>query len=99
MPSLLLCNYNYNILTPDSDEVLLRPEQLLQRHLDQYQLKIFPDLDIKNMYSMSIMAQPEYMFLDATLIPKEFLDEYNLHDKIHNGKIYVKIKQGMHGLN
>ena len=48
MPSLLLCNYN--ILTPDSDEVLLRTEQLHQRHLDQYQLKIFPDLDTKNMF-------------------------------------------------
>ena len=31
--ALLLCNYN--ILTPDSDdEVLLRPEQLQERHLD-----------------------------------------------------------------
>ena len=55
-------------------------------------------LDIKNMYLMSVMKDFEYMFIEASLIPKEFLDEYNLHDKIHNGKIYIRIKRGMYGL-
>ena len=55
-------------------------------------------LDIKNMCLHSFMAEPEFMFIDAKLIPKEFLDEYDLHPKIHNGKIYVRINKGMYGL-
>ena len=55
-------------------------------------------LDIKNMYLMSIMQEAEYMFIDAVLVPQDFIDEYQLHNKIHNGKIYIKIKKGMYGL-
>ena len=55
-------------------------------------------IDIKNMYLMSIMQEAEYMFIHANLVPKEFLDEYNLHDHIHNGKLYIKINKGMYGL-
>ena len=55
-------------------------------------------LDIKNMYLMSIMDDAEYMFIEAALIPQEFLDAYNLNNKIHNSKVYMKIKRGMYGL-
>ena len=55
-------------------------------------------LDIKNMYLHSFMQDPEYMFIETKLIPQEFIEEYNLQDKIHNGKIYVKINKGMYGL-
>ena len=47
---------------------------------------------------MSLMKESEYMFIPIVLIPKEFMDEYNLHDKIHNGKVYLKINKGMYGL-
>ena len=55
-------------------------------------------LDFKNMYLNSTMADPEYMFLDICVIPQAFIDKYNLQDKIHNGKIYVKTNKGMYGL-
>ena len=55
-------------------------------------------IDIKNMYLNSHMKEPEFMFIDVKYIPQEFMDEYELHDKVHNGKIYVKINKGMYGL-
>ena len=55
-------------------------------------------LDIKNMYLNSTMQDPEFMFLDVKMVPQEFINEYNLQDKIHNGKIYVQINKGMYGL-
>ena len=55
-------------------------------------------LDIKNMYLNSLMDEPEFMFIDVRYVPKAFMDEYNLHDKVHNGKLYVQINKGMYGL-
>ena len=55
-------------------------------------------LDIKNMYLMSLMQDAEFMFIDANLIPQEFIDSYNLQHLIHNGKLYIQINKGMYGL-
>jgi hypothetical protein len=55
-------------------------------------------LDIKNMYLMSQMPDAEYMFIPVDLIPDEFMKEYDLYDKVHNGKIFMKIIKGMYGL-
>ena len=52
-------------------------------------------LDIKNMYLMSSMPKCEYMFIHRSLIPQEFIDEYDLESKFHNDKLYIKIKKGM----
>ena len=38
------------------------------------------------------------MFLSAELILDEIMQAYNLHDKIHNGKIYMEINKGIYGL-
>ena len=38
------------------------------------------------------------MFLPAELIPKEIMDAYNLHNLIHNWKIYIAINKGIHRL-
>ena len=47
---------------------------------------------------MSIMQEAEYMFIPVKYTPKEFLDEYQLHDHIHDGKLYIRIKKGVYGL-
>ena len=52
-------------------------------------------IDIKNMYLNFTMKEPEYMFIEANYIPQKFIKEYKLHDKIHNGKIIVRINKGM----
>jgi hypothetical protein len=36
--------------------------------------------------------------IKADLIPDDFKTYYKLHDKIHNGYIYCKIRRGMYGL-
>lgn len=38
------------------------------------------------------------MWIKADLVPEEFKTEYKLHDKIHNGYIYMEIQKGMYGL-
>ena len=44
------------------------------------------------------MKEPEYVFIEAKYIPQEFIEEYKLHDKFHNGKIHVRNNKGMYGL-
>eukprot|EP00957_Ditylum_brightwellii_P056791 4304293-Ditylum_brightwellii.AAC.1 len=44
------------------------------------------------------MERKEYMRMPAHLIPHEFLNEYDLHNKIHIGYIYMEIRKGMYGL-
>ena len=44
------------------------------------------------------MDRYEYMRIKADLVPEEFKQLYNLHDKIHNGYIYMEIRHGCYGL-
>jgi len=39
--------------------------------------------------------RPEFMRIAINLIPKEIMDEYNLHDFVHNGYVYFEINKGM----
>jgi len=38
------------------------------------------------------------MRIKADLVPEEFKTQYNLHNKIKNGFIYMEIRRGMYGL-
>ena len=38
------------------------------------------------------------MFITLNQIPQEIIDRYNLHNIVHKGKVYVKIRRGMYGL-
>jgi len=38
------------------------------------------------------------MRIKADLVPEEFKQQYKLHDKIHNGYVYMEIRRGMYGL-
>eukprot|EP00804_Cyclotella_cryptica_P025224 CCRYP_010323-RA/>CCRYP_010323-RA protein AED:0.29 eAED:0.29 QI:0/0/0/1/0/0/3/0/661 len=40
----------------------------------------------------------EYMRIKTDLVPEEFKQVYKLHDKIHNGFIYMEIRRGCYGL-
>ena len=48
-------------------------------------------VDVKNFYLKNIMANHEYYNISISLIPQEFIDEYNLMEKKINGFIYVKV--------
>ena len=54
--------------------------------------------DVKNFYLETPMERYEYMRISARLVPDEFKDAYNLHDKIVDGYIYMEIRKGMYGL-
>ena len=54
--------------------------------------------DIKNLYLGTPMERYDYMRLPITLIPDEIMEAYQLKDKIHNGFVYMEIRQGMYGL-
>ena len=38
------------------------------------------------------------MRMPFELSPREFVDAYNLHDKVKDGFIYMEIQKGMYGL-
>jgi len=54
--------------------------------------------DIGDMCLQTPMDRYGYMRIKADLVPEEFKDLYNLHDKIHNGYIYMEIRRGCYGL-
>jgi hypothetical protein len=54
--------------------------------------------DVKNFYLETPMDRYEYMRIPVHLIPEEFIQAYNLHDKIYKGYLYVEIRKGMYGL-
>jgi len=39
-----------------------------------------------------------YMQILIALLPPNIMDHYQLHDLMHNGHVYVKIRHGMYGL-
>ena len=58
----------------------------------------FACFDIKNFYLMTPMDHPECVRIKVTDIPKEFVDEYDLTNHIHNDWVYFEIVRGCYGL-
>lgn len=54
--------------------------------------------DIQDFYLNTPMERFEYMRIRVDLIPECIMQQYNLHDKVHRGYIYVEIRKGMYGL-
>lgn len=55
-------------------------------------------VDIKDFYLKTPMATYEYMRIAVRDIPATIMEQYNLHDLVHNGYVYVEIRKGMYGL-
>ena len=90
-----LLDYDGNTKTPTADLITLK--LLLNSVLSTPEAK-FMTIDIKNFYLETKLKNKQYMFLPAELIPDEIMQAYNLHDKIHNGKIYMEMNKGIYGL-
>jgi hypothetical protein len=54
--------------------------------------------DLKDFYLGTPMERFEYMRIPIHMIPDEIMDQYNLHDLVENGYVYVEIRKGMYGL-
>jgi hypothetical protein len=56
-------------------------------------------IDLKDFYLMTPMAHPKYMCMKLKDLLAEFVEPYNLTDKVNfNGYILIKIQKGMYGL-
>ena len=58
----------------------------------------FMSLDLKDMFLMTMMDEPEYMKCAYRYFPSDIRKRYNLDALVHNGFIYIKIKKGLFGL-
>lgn len=87
--------YNGVVATPTAD---LGTAKILFNHVISTPGAKFAAFDIKDFYLGSTMPEPEYMWIPADLIPEDIMAHYNLEEKIHNGRVYVRIDGGMYGL-
>jgi hypothetical protein len=55
-------------------------------------------IDITNFYINTSLEGYEYMVLVMASLPQEVIDEYGLDDLAVDGKMYIEIQKGMHGL-
>ena len=58
----------------------------------------FVTYDTHNYYLAMPLDYPKYVKIKLTDIPQEFIDEYNLHDYVHEGWVYFEIRNGVYGL-
>ena len=58
----------------------------------------FMCLDIKNYYLGTPLDRYEYLRIRWEDVPDEIREEYNLHELVVDGAIYVEIRKGMYGL-
>ena len=58
----------------------------------------FINYNIRNYYLATPLDYPEYVKIKLTDIPQEYIDEYNLHNYVHEGWVYFEIRNGVYGL-
>jgi len=56
----------------------------------------FMTMDLANFYLGTPLDRPEYVQIKIDVIPKEFINEYDLMQFSHNGWIYFEITKGIH---
>ena len=44
------------------------------------------------------MDRDEYIVIQISIVPQEFVEKYDLAEKSHNGYIYARVTNGMYGL-
>ena len=54
--------------------------------------------EIENFYLSTPLGRPEYVRIQLSKIPQEFVNEYNLTIFAHKGWIYFEIRCGCYGL-
>ena len=54
--------------------------------------------DIENFYLSTPLGRPEYVRIQFSKIPQEFIKEYNLTIFAHKGWVFFKIRHGCYGL-
>ena len=55
-------------------------------------------MDLEDMFLHSPMRNSELVKVSITYFSKGIIENYNLNALVHNGYIYIKIKEGIYGL-
>ena len=55
-------------------------------------------MDVKDFYLNNMMDSAEYIMIQIAMVPREFLDKYNLQEKSHNGYTYARVTKGIYRL-
>ena len=54
--------------------------------------------DIENFYLSTPLGRPEYVKIQVSKIPQEFINEHNLNISADKGWVYFEIRRGCYGL-
>ena len=54
--------------------------------------------DIEFFYLSTPLGRPEYVKIQLSKIPREFITEYNPNNSVHKGWVYFDISCGCYGL-
>ena len=79
---------------------LIETKLLINSVISDHKLHIekYCSIDIKDFFLATPMVRTEYLQIHKKYFSPEFMEQYNLPDKIHNDYIYYKVKKGMYGL-
>ena len=55
-------------------------------------------MDVRYFYLSNQMDRDKYIMIQISMIPKEFVEMYNLAEKSHNEYICSRVAKGMYGL-
>ena len=55
-------------------------------------------MDAKYFYLNKHMDRAEYIMIHTSMIPEEFMNAYNLKDKVNNGYIFERFTKGVYCL-
>ena len=55
-------------------------------------------MDGKYFYLNNCMDRTEYIMLQIFMIPQQFIDKYNIKNKVHNVYIFAQGTKGIYGL-
>jgi hypothetical protein len=87
--------YDGDCYTPSAD---LTTAKLLLNSVVSTDGAKFLGIDIKDFYLNTVLDDYQYMRIPAAYVPQAIRDQYNLHNLIINGYIYLEIQKGMYGL-
>jgi hypothetical protein len=51
------------------------------------------NMDIKNYYIGTPLEIYEYAHIPVSMVPDKIMDEYHLHELVHNGYLYVEVRK------
>ena len=87
-----LINYPYELTTRTTD---LTTSKIMWNSVISTPGVRYACADVKNFYLCTPLDRYEYMRIPVSVVPPEFMDLYNVHDKVKGGYIYMEIQMGM----